>query len=245
MGKTYTVDEILKIHIDEINKIQSIGYQNDLYHYQKEPLIKESESIFNQRILEIRKIEVEVYNVIKTKLHVVLRPVYDVNTNERIVFNLKYRESDVYEVSYNTQKIKDYCTRIGHRLPEFHLNSFYFDEPKLYKGQKMVIDVNYYGPGSNIMVFYDYIDLKYLESKSNISNSNCFVVTTVMGVINHPIVEDFRKYRDNIILKSYFGKMFVEFYYLVGPYFSKIISNNQFLFNLSRLIVLTVHKKIK
>jgi hypothetical protein len=245
MEKTYTVDEILKIHIEEYNKIQSIGYQNDLYHHQKEPLVKERESIFNQRILEIRKIEVEVYNVIKTKLHVVLRPVYDVNTNERIVFNLKYREFDVYEVSYNTEKIKDYCTRIGHRLPEFHLNSFYFDEPKLFKGQKMVIDVNYYGPGSNIMVFYDYIDLKYLENKNSISNSNCFVVTTVMGDINHPIVEDFRRYRDNIILKSYFGKMFVEFYYLVGPYFSKIISNNQFLFKLSRLIVLTVHKKIK
>jgi len=66
-----------------------------------------------------------------------------------------------------------------------------------------------------------------------------------MGDVNHPIVEDFRKYRDKIILKSCLGKMFVELYYLVGPYFSKIISNNQFLFKLSRLIVLTVHKKIK
>ena len=43
MEKTYTVDEILKIHIEGYNKIQSIGYQNDLYHYQKEPLVKESE----------------------------------------------------------------------------------------------------------------------------------------------------------------------------------------------------------
>lgn len=107
----------------------------------------------------------------------------------------------------------------------------------------MVIDVNYYGPSSNVMVFYNHIDLKYLEKKNH--NSNCFVVTTVMGDINHPVVEDFRRYRDNIILKSFCGMKFVEFYYLIGPYFSKIISNNQFLLKLSRLIVLKVHKKIK
>jgi hypothetical protein len=245
MEKTYTVDEILKIHIEEYNKIKSIGYQNDLYHYQKEPLVKERESIFNQRILEIRKIEVEVYNIIKTELNSVLRPIYNINTKERLVFNLKSLDFDVYVVSYNTDKIIDYCSRLGHRLPEFHLKSFYFDEPKLSKGQKMVIDVNYYGTGYNVMVFYNNIDLKYLENKNHNSNSNCFVVTTVMGDINHPIVEDFRRYRDNIILKSYCGMKFVEFYYLVGPYFSKIISKNQFLLKLSRLMILKVHKKIK
>ena len=57
---------------------------------------------------------------------------------------------------------------------------FWFDNKLLTKVEAFTnhssyfwpIDVNYYGPGSNIMVFYDYIDLKYLESKSNISNSN-------------------------------------------------------------------------
>jgi|GEM_PF-6956256 hypothetical protein len=255
MEKLYTVEEILKIHIEEYNNIQSLGYKKDLYNYQKEPLVKERESIFNQRILEIRKIEVEVYNIIKTKLNYVLRPIYDINTKERLVFNLKSLDSEIYEVIYNTQKIKDYCTRIGHRLPEFHLESFYFDEPKFYKGQKMVIDVNYYGPGSNVMVFYNHIDLKYLENKNHNSNlkylenknhnSNCFVVTTVMGDINHPIVEDFRRYRDEVILKTNFGNYLVELYYFVGPVLSKIIKKNRILFNISKRFVFKVHKLIK
>jgi hypothetical protein len=57
------------------------------------------------------------------------------------------------------------------------------------------------------MVFYDHIDLKYLENKNNISNSNCFVVTTVMGDIHHPIVEDFRRYRDEVLLNSFYGRL--------------------------------------
>ena len=144
---------------------------------------------------------------------------------------------------YNTEKIKDYCTRIGHRLPEFHLKSFYFDEPKLYKGQKMVIDVNYYGPGSNVMVFYDHIDFKYLESKSNISNSNCFIVTTVMGDIDHPIVEDFRRYRDQVLLNTYLGRLFINTYYKIGPTLSNVIINNKLLFKFSRSFIIHIHRK--
>jgi thioredoxin reductase len=106
------------------------------------------------------------WSLSQTKLKIVLSPIYNINNKERLVFTLKSLDIDVYVVRYDTEKIKDYCTRIRHRLPEFHLKSFYFDEPKLYKGQKKVIDINYYGSGSNVMVFYDHIDLKYLEELS-------------------------------------------------------------------------------
>jgi hypothetical protein len=78
------------------------------------------------------------------------------------------------------------------------------------------------------------------------SNSNCFVITATMGNPYHPIVDEFRAYRDSKLLTNFMGKVFVRFYYKVGPFAAFVISKSLILRKLSfRLFVNPVYKRIK
>jgi hypothetical protein len=96
----------------------------------------------------------------------------------------------------------------------------------------------------------EFVNLNYYDKKNIIppiyksSNSNCFIVTTTMGDINHPVVVDFRRYRDEVLLYTYFGRVFINIYYRIGPLLSKVIKSNSFLFTISKNIVLKLHKLI-
>jgi hypothetical protein len=97
-------------------------------------------------------------------------------------------------------------------------------------------------------------DKNKLTSLNTIDNnvnekSNCFIVSTTMGDVNHPVVIDYRRFRDEVLLNSFFGRHFIEFYYKIGPSLSNVIKKNNFLFNISRECVLRIHgmviKKLK
>jgi hypothetical protein len=67
-----------------------------------------------------------------------------------------------------------------------------------------------------------------------------------MGNPYHPIVDEFRTYRDRKLLTNSLGKVFVSFYYKVGPLAAFVISKSPFLRKLSfRLFVNPVYKRIK
>jgi hypothetical protein len=82
--------------------------------------------------------------------------------------------------------------------------------------------------------------------KQKETSSNCFIVTATMGDLNHPIVKDFRTFRDNKLMTTQIGTYFVYFYYIIGPFFAKIIKKNTkiklLVFN---YFILPIHKKIK
>lgn len=82
------------------------------------------------------------------------------------------------------------------------------------------------------------------RAKLDEKDSNCFVVTTTMGDTNHPVVIDFRNYRDEVLLNTIFGRLFIKVYYQIGPTLSEIIKNNKTLFQISRSIILKLHKRI-
>ena len=87
---------------------------------------------------------------------------------------------------------------------------------------------------------------KRIEEKSKPSNSNCFVVTATMGDINHPIVNDYRTFRDEHLLTNYFGKLFVNLYYKIGPYFAILIEKNTWLKKMTfEKFINPIHKRIK
>lgn len=84
------------------------------------------------------------------------------------------------------------------------------------------------------------------QLKKQNSSSNCFVVTATMGDINHQVVQDFRFYRDNTLLKTHFGKVVINFYYKVGPYMAKLIENNENLKHITfKYLISPIHKKLK
>ena len=74
----------------------------------------------------------------------------------------------------------------------------------------------------------------------------CFVISATMGNTNHPVVNDFRSFRDSYLTNNFVGKVFVKFYYIIGPYFAEIIKKNDTIRALVyRYIVQVIHKMIK
>lgn len=143
----------------------------------------------------------------------------------------------------------------------FQIYFFYkFDINKpnsIKKGDRIVFNLNILGKrsdiGSKYLTSLTYIETNGIFSKLNYktnsntnssSNSNCFVVTTTMGDINHPVVIDFRKYRDEVLLETNLGRLFIKVYYKIGPFLSEIIKNNKTLFQISRSFILKLHKRI-
>jgi hypothetical protein len=78
------------------------------------------------------------------------------------------------------------------------------------------------------------------------SSSNCFIITATMGNPYHPIVYEFRSYRDRKLLTNTFGKAFVSIYYKVGPYAASIISKSELLKKISfSFFVHPIYRRIK
>jgi len=238
MEKIYTIDDIYEIYKNEITEANKIKSKK-LFHFEEEELLKERKKIFQKNILEVKKIEVEVINVIKTKKSVVMKWTYDAKNNKQIGFKLG--DSDLFLVIYNSERVEDYCLRCNYFFPQLKLESFYYNDPKFKVGQKIFFDVKYYSFSSQSIIFYNNIDEEFL----NENNSNCFIVTTTMGDINHPVVVDFRRYRDEVLLNKYFGRLFISIYYGIGPVLSKIILSNNFLFTISKKMILKLHDLIK
>lgn len=57
----------------------------------------------------------------------------------------------------------------------------------------------------------------------------CFVATACYGDYNSPEVLILRHYRDHKLLKSTFGRVFVEFYYFFSPALAVVIGKSSFL----------------
>ena len=57
------------------------------------------------------------------------------------------------------------------------------------------------------------------------SSGGCYIATMAYGDYDHPQVIELRKYRDQVLLKKYFGKLFVKIYYSVSPHLVKKLKN--------------------
>ena len=87
---------------------------------------------------------------------------------------------------------------------------------------------------------------KRIKENTKSSDSSCFVVTATMGDVNHPIVNDYRTFRDEHLLTNYFGKHFVNLYYKIGPYFAILIEKNTWLKKMTfEKLIKPIHKRIK
>ena len=86
-------------------------------------------------------------------------------------------------------------------------------------------------------------DIKYKiigssnNSNSTQSNSNCFIVTATLGDNNHPIVKDYKFFRDNWLDNRTWGKSFINWYYVNSPILAKFISQSIFLQRLTFILI--------
>ena len=90
-------------------------------------------------------------------------------------------------------------------------------------------------------------DEKYEWYKNSIeSNSACYVVTATFDDINHPVVCDFRIFRDDYLRKSMLGRLFIKIYYSIGPYLARVIQSSSIIRIVNyNLILKPLHKLIK
>ena len=61
---------------------------------------------------------------------------------------------------------------------------------------------------------------KYLSDSSE-KSSGCYVATAVYGSYDCPQVWTLRRYRDNILAKTWYGRAFIDTYYAISPSFVK------------------------
>jgi len=61
-----------------------------------------------------------------------------------------------------------------------------------------------------------------------LTKNSCFLLTAGFGE-DHYIIDYFRHFRDQVLLKNYFGKKFVSVYYEMAPKYALIIYENEFL----------------
>lgn len=86
----------------------------------------------------------------------------------------------------------------------------------------------YYLPTANTQspdIIIENISFQKQEKKDDY----CFIATAVYGEISHPVVQEFRQFRDRKLMKNKSGTLFVKFYYQNSPYFAKVISKSSFL----------------
>ena len=69
-------------------------------------------------------------------------------------------------------------------------------------------------------------------------NSSCFIATACYGNLNAPEVLTLRQFRDEKLINTYFGNLFVKFYYTFSPFFAALISKSEALKKAVRIILL-------
>jgi hypothetical protein len=65
------------------------------------------------------------------------------------------------------------------------------------------------------------------QIKSSTSNSSCFIATACYGDYDAPEVLVLRDYRDNVLLKTFFGRIAVDAYYLISPPIAKALYKSE------------------
>ena len=78
-------------------------------------------------------------------------------------------------------------------------------------------------------------EAEQIEQARTNSKKGCFIATAVYGDYEAPEVVELRKFRDNVLEKNAFGRLFIKLYYKISPPFatwlkahssiSKIIKN--------------------
>jgi len=81
-------------------------------------------------------------------------------------------------------------------------------------------------------------DPKYLYnlingiSKQKVSTGGCYVATAVYGSYDCPEVWTLRRFRDNKLAKSWYGRLFIHAYYFISPTIVKLFGKNNWFKNI-------------
>lgn len=67
----------------------------------------------------------------------------------------------------------------------------------------------------------------YTPSPKTKRNEGCYIATMAYGDYDHPQVLLLRKYRDDVLMQSFVGRMFVRTYYFISPKLVKLLRGHK------------------
>lgn len=86
--------------------------------------------------------------------------------------------------------------------------------------------------------------VKNFLKAANEDRGRCFIATAAFESEWAPEVIDFRLFRDNVLMRSKAGRLFVQVYYTVSPPVAELLDNSPVLKRIFRSILRTIHRAI-
>jgi hypothetical protein len=80
---------------------------------------------------------------------------------------------------------------------------------------------------------------------SSATDSGCYIATMAYGDYDHPQVMILRKFRDETLSNTFFGRSFVSFYYATSPHLVKLLKNQKYINQLIRNLLDRFVNKVK
>jgi hypothetical protein len=78
---------------------------------------------------------------------------------------------------------------------------------------------------------------KNQKNSSNNNSGGCFIATAAYGSYSEPHVLTLREFRDNVLCKSVFGRLFIRLYYHTTPPIARMIESREFAKKVVRAIL--------
>ena len=73
-----------------------------------------------------------------------------------------------------------------------------------------------------------------LFRSSRRKKSGCYIATAIYGSYDCPQVWTLRRYRDNILAKTWYGRLFIQIYYFISPTFVRLFGHTKWFNNLGK-----------
>lgn len=180
----------------------------------------------------------EIDKVIRTGKDIEIEYVkYDGTRSRRRVSNISYC-NDYENYGYENDHISGFCHLRGEnrhfKIDRIQSIRVLPDGP-LVKNPKDLVSESSYNSYSGFSVSHvggsstshSSSPSKATSSYSTSSKEGCYIATMAYGDYNHPKVIILRKYRDDVLAKSVFGKVFIRFYYAISPTLVKVLRNKE------------------
>jgi len=136
------------------------------------------------------------------------------------------------------KKILKSVRRIKKRYSQvYNMNKNLFDDLK-----ENLLEIDRQNNNSIDESYKDYN--KRNKSNENYNNSNCFVATAAFGTKWADEINILRDWRDERLQHNKFGRIFINFYYKVGPFLAKFVRRSSLLKNSVRKIIYFIIKMI-
>lgn len=81
-------------------------------------------------------------------------------------------------------------------------------------------------------------------SSSTKKSEGCYIATMAYGDYNHPKVMVLRRYRDNVLAKSFCGRAFIRIYYWLSPKLVKMLSGHKRINAIIRTVLDVIVKRL-